>query len=185
MVSRRDVLKGLAAVAVAVPVAHQALGVLGVTGQRTSRATQKLAPAEACIPPDPTGVVAAPAPWDLISPLRAGSDLGGGWSVESLSPVMSGATVLVLAKGPRRERVHICRNDGSPRGEAHTRTLDVVLMNGGKGSTQTEESIGCAVIAVARILQENENSGAGGDALAFLESHDARLERYGKRGCLT
>jgi hypothetical protein len=178
MISRRDVLKGLAVAAVGIPPAFSALTAVR-RGDDAIRATQPGSkPAGVPMRRNP-GIVAAPPPWDIVSPLVAGSKLGDGWRLESLSPVVAGASIVVLAKGAtRRERVHICRNSGVPSGEASTRFFDLVIMNRGIGSTPTEESLGCAVLRLARIMQENEGRGAGQEAMAHIETHEARVARY-------
>ncbi|HSP96973.1 MAG TPA: hypothetical protein VL049_06975, partial [Candidatus Dormibacteraeota bacterium] len=48
--------------------------------------------ADAGTPPN-----AAPPPWELLAPLRAGAALGAGWQVAALSPVQAGSCVLTLA----------------------------------------------------------------------------------------
>jgi hypothetical protein len=113
----------------------------------------------------------------LLQPLAAGDPVGLGWSIESLSRVRSGASVLVLRRGAEQARVHICLRQGLARGVAFTPTLDLIVMNGGHGDTLTEESLGRVLIGLAPTLTRNEARAAG--AIAFLKGHEERLRTYG------
>lgn len=96
-------------------------------------------------------------PWALLEPLTEGCDLALGWAVESLSPVRGGSATLTLRHpdhGPAR--VTVRRNSGAPLGVAHTAHLDFLLMNGGKGSSETEPSVGRVLQAVARLLDARQ-----------------------------
>jgi ferredoxin len=96
-------------------------------------------------------------PWALLQPLTEGCDLALGWALESLSPVRGGSATLTLRHpdhGPAR--VTVRRNSGAPLGVAHTAHLDFLLMNGGKGSSETEPSVGRVLQAVARLLDARQ-----------------------------
>src|SRR5437016_2160638 len=69
--------------------------------------------------------ITSPPAWELLRPLTAGATVAHGWRVAELSPVQHGACVVTLANAPgRSHRIHVCRNDGNPRGLIHTRRLD-------------------------------------------------------------
>lgn len=121
------------------------------------------------------------APWWLMAPLSAGSSIGGGWSLASLSPVAAGASILTLAhRDGRKTRVHLCAWSEAPRGVAHTALLDMVVMDGGQGDQPTEESLGRALRSLASRIRRNElDSGVNLSELARMQSHEERVARYG------
>jgi len=147
------------------------LGVLPAAAARSASGAKPVAETAASPATEP------PAPWELLAPLRAGDALGLGWTLENLSPVRDGATVLVLRQGDRQARVHVCRRDGTPRGVAFTERLDLLVMNGGRGDTVTEESLGRVLLGLAPVLARNEAKLPG--LLGGLQSHARRLEVYG------
>ena len=101
--------------------------------------------------------VSGPPPWDLLRPLARGSVVAHGWRVADLSGVEDGSCVLTLQnKRGRTYRVHLCRNDGRPRGLVYTQRFDMVVMNGGQGDLPTEEGLAQAVAEVAHVLAANE-----------------------------
>lgn len=117
------------------------------------------------------------APWELLSPLTAGAVVGHGWRVTQLSAVTHGSCVLTLenARG-RAHRVHVCGNDGQPRGLVFTSRLDLLVMNGGQGDLPTDEGFAQAVGAVAHVLASNE--GRRPEVLAGLLPHAERVSRF-------
>ena len=93
-------------------------------------------------------------PWDLLAPFGEGAPIGLGWVLESLSPVRGGGATLALRHEQHgNAHVTIRRNGGAPLGIAHTDRLDFLLMNGGSGSTRTEDSIAGALMAMADTLR--------------------------------
>ena len=121
--------------------------------------------------------VSSPAPWELLQPLRQGSSLAEGWTVQELSDIADGSCVLTLEnERGRSHRVHICRNDGSPEGLVFTDRLDLVVMNGGRGDLPTEESFGRAVAEVAHVLATNEKG--AGPVIAELLPQKQRLAMF-------
>src|SRR5437867_842351 len=161
MLSRRELI-GKAAVgataALAVSAARTAVGSArpllatpddpGVGGGHERSAGQR--PAE-------TEAVSSPPPWELLSPIIAGSVVAHAWRVADLSPVRDGSCVVTLENGRgRAHRVHLCRNDGTPQGIVHTRGLDLVMMNAGHGDLPTDESLAQAVAALAHVVAANE-----------------------------
>ncbi len=99
----------------------------------------------------------APAPWDLIKPLAAGSAVSEGWRVQTMTGVVHGSSVLTLEnERGRAHRVHICRNSGAPSGLVYTDNVDLVVMNGGRGDLPTEEGFGQAVAEIAHAIAANE-----------------------------
>ena len=119
-----------------------------------------------------------PPPWELLRPLTASAVVAHGWRVTELSPVRHGACVVTLtnARG-RSHRVHICRNDGTPRGLVYTRRLDLVVMNGGRNDLPTEEGFAQAVARLAHVVAKNERRVAG-DVFAELLPHAERMQRF-------
>lgn len=168
MDSRRTVLKKLlvgSTAAAAVPgTASAALGALEAS-------------AEAGTLTLPTG----PAPWWLFHPVGLGTPLSFGWYVADLSPVARGASVLTLAHASgRRARLHLCAHNGRPQGVAHTRLLDMVLMDGGSGSFRTDEKLGRVVLGLAERVRRNETNPQGDLwPLARMMTHADRVDAFG------
>jgi hypothetical protein len=122
--------------------------------------------------------IAAPPPWELLSPLVAGAVLAHGWRLADVSPVRDGSCVVTLrSERGRSHRAHLCRNDGTPQGLVHTRRLDLVVMNGGHGDLPTEEGLAHAVAALAHVAAANEAK-APDRALADLLPHAERVRRF-------
>jgi len=171
MDSRRTVLKKLlagTAAAAAVP------GVANAAFEAVQGGT-RAADAEGVTLP--TG----PAPWWLVHPIGMGTPLKFGWYVAGLSSVERGAAVLTLAHASGRgARVHICAHGGKPRGLASTRLVDLVLMDGGSGSFQTDEKLGRVVLGLAERIRRNETLPDGDlKPIARMMTHDDRVESYG------
>lgn len=120
----------------------------------------------------------APAPWALVAPFTAGAEVAHGWRLVDLTPVQDGSAVVTLqnARG-RAQRVHLCRNDGSPAGVIYTRRVDLLVMNQGYGELPTEEHFGQAVAALAHAIAGNEAMVADG-VFATLVPHAERVRRY-------
>src|SRR5438128_6165871 len=185
MLSRRELI-GKAAVGAAAAVAVSAAR-SGVASARAVPAATNdpadgrdarnavLPPAD---PPPAASVASSPAPWELLSPLAAGSVVGHGWRVADLGPVQDGSSVVTLqnARG-RSHRIHLCRNDGSPQGIIHTRRVDLVVMNEGYGDLPTEERLAQAVAEVAHVIAANEAT-VPDRCLAELLPHAERLRRF-------
>lgn len=125
----------------------------------------------------PTG----PAPWWLFAPIGLGTPLRFGWYVADLSPVSRGASVLTLAHSSgRRARVHLCAHNGRPQGMAHTRLVDLVLMDGGSGSFRTDEKLGRVVLGLAERIRRNETSSKGDlSPIARMMTHGDRVDAFG------
>lgn len=130
--------------------------------------------------------VDGPAPLWLLTPLGPGSWVGNGWSIESLSPVRRGAVVLTLrSDAGETARVHLCRKGAAPKGIAHSRHLDFILMNGSDGSAPSDEGLGLVLKTIARRVTRNERLARrqlANNKLACLddlEPHDQRVRRYG------
>jgi hypothetical protein len=129
-------------------------------------------------PPADLAPIAAPPPWGLVSPLAAGAELAHGWRLAELGPVRDGSCVVTLqnARG-RARRVHLCRNDGTPRGLVYTRRVDLVVMNEGQGDLPTEEPLAQAVAALAHVIAANEGTVPAG-LFTDLLPHAERVERF-------
>jgi hypothetical protein len=124
------------------------------------------------------GAITSPPPWELLSPLAAGSEVAHGWRVTDLSPVQDGACVVTLqnARG-RAHRLHVCRNDGTPQGIVYTRRVDLVVMNEGKGDLPTEEHLAQAIAALAHVIAANE-ARLSEHVVAELLPHAERVRRF-------
>jgi hypothetical protein len=92
--------------------------------------------------------------------------------------VQHGACVATLTNARGRSyRVHVCRNDGTPRGLIYTRRLDLVVMNAGRGDLPTEEGLAQAVARLAHVVAKNERTMAEG-VFAELMPHAERMRRF-------
>jgi hypothetical protein len=121
----------------------------------------------------------APPPWELLHPLTVGSVVAHGWRVAELSGPLDGACVLTLQnERGRMQRVHVCRNDGRPRGLVYTKRFDLVVMNGGQGDLSTEEGFAQAVAAVSHVLAANEGAWGENAIVTALLPHDERLRQF-------
>ncbi len=173
------VTAGAAGGALAVSLGARAASALSVAPDNKHEAPGEAPVAVAHSQPEmPLQVITetAPAPWEIVRPLRNGASLVGGWHLKDLSGVVGGACVLTLANDHGREqRVHLCRNDGAPRGIVYTDRFDMVAMNGGSGDLPTEESFGQSVGALAHVIAANEN---GRVELPGLLSQRDREERF-------
>ena len=129
--------------------------------------------AQAATPAPKATSAAGPGLWALIAPFKAGDELGFGWRIEALGLTDRGTAQLVLAHagGKRKPRVDVCRRVGAPRAVAHTKDLDLMLMNGAAGSMRSDEALGRALIAFAARLQTSPQS----KELASLMAHDEAL----------
>ena len=127
-------------------------------------------------PPAGTAI-SSPPPWELVSPLVAGSVIAHGWRLADLGPVRDGSCVATLqnARG-RSQRVHLCRNDGKPQGIVYTRRVDLVVMNEGQGDLPTEERLAQAVAELAHVVAANEGKVPG--PFSDLLPHAERLKRF-------
>ena len=176
MLSRRAFVGKLAAGA----AAAGAVASLGgraqarTTGAGAAAVAEPAAVAGGAVPPV---VASAPAPWELLGPLTAGAEVAPGWTVAELSPVAAGSSVVTLrsAQG-RTQRVHLCRNGGTPAGLVHTERYDLVVMNGGAGDLPTDEGLAQAVAALAHAVARNE---AAQPVAGELLAHAERVARYG------
>ena len=128
--------------------------------------------------PEDSVAISSPPPWDLVSPLVAGSLVAHGWRLVDLGPVRHGSCVVTLQNGRgRARRVHLCRNDGAPQGIVYTRRVDLVVMNEGHGDLPTEERLAQAVAELAHVVAANERTTPGG-FFADLLPHTERLRRF-------
>ena len=136
---------------------------------------------EALAPSSPAAEVAtnsAPAPWELVRPLAAGSLLAHGWRLAELGPVRDGSCVVTLQnERGRARRVHLCRNDGAPQGIVYTRRTDLVVMNEGNGDLPTEERLAQAVAALAHVVAANEGMMTN-HVFNDLLPHAERVQRF-------
>jgi hypothetical protein len=128
-------------------------------------------------PPAETAAI-SPPPWELVSPLAAGSVVAHGWRLADLGSVRDGSCVVTLQnERGRSHRVHLCRNDGNPQGIVYTRRVDLVVMNEGKGDLPTEEKLAQAVAELAHAVAANEGN-APARVFTELLPHAERLQRF-------
>lgn len=126
-----------------------------------------------------TAELTAPAPWNVLRPLTVGSAVAANWRVVDLSAPAYGSCVLTLGNdSDRTHRIHICRNDGQPRGLVYTERFDLVVMNGGRGDLPTEEGFGQAVAAVAHVIASNEGTGRAQSLAGTLLAQADRETRF-------
>jgi hypothetical protein len=99
--------------------------------------------------------------------------------VAGLTGVADGSCVLTLqnARG-RTQRVHLCRNQGTPQGLVYTTQFDLVVMNGGQGDLPTDEGFAQAVAAVAHVLAANEGERRHEPVVSALLPHGERIARF-------
>jgi hypothetical protein len=194
MLSRRTLIGkaavGAAAAAVGLGAARKSIGAVRPARPTTGNVVDDhgvdaVPPDAPPIPPPAESPVAAepsaaswPPPWELLRPLKRGAAVTRGWRLVDLSAVQHGACVVTLtnARG-RSRRVHICRNDGKPRGLVYTRRLDLVVMNEGRGDLPTEEGLAQAVARLAHVVAKNERKTEAG-FFAELLPHAERLQRF-------
>ena len=184
MLSRRELI-GKTAVGAAAALTVSAAG-LRVASARSVAATdypaddsdgRNAVPPPAEPPPADAGAISSPPPWDLVSPLVAGSMVAHGWRLVALGPVEDGSCVVTLQnRRGRSHRVHLCRNDGNPQGIVYTRRVDLVVMNEGYGDLPTEERLAQAVAKLAHVIAANEATAR--DRVAELLPHAERLRRF-------
>jgi hypothetical protein len=186
MLSRRELMgKG------AVGAAATALVLKAATGA-ASTSHQGIGSGDATVPahdvggqaPQPTpaaaevAAISAPPPWELVSPLAAGSVLAHGWHLAELGPVKDGSCVATLQNGRgRARRVHLCRNGGTPQGLVYTRQVDLVVMNDGHGDLPTEETLAQAVAELAHVVAANEGT-VPARLFTDLLPHAERMQRF-------
>jgi hypothetical protein len=189
MLSRRELIGKAAAGAAA--------GTLALGAARTALASMRPVPTTPGTGPDPGDAPApegegqanaapppeaakpvVPPPWALVRPFVAGAVLAHGWRLGDLTAVEDGACVVTLENEVgRTRRVHLCRNDGAPQGLIYTRTVDLVVMNEGKGDLPTEEPLAQAVAELAHAVAANEAT-MPAETLAELLPHAERVRRF-------
>ena len=155
------------------------LAVFGLATTAVSGAAQAATPSSPTTSA-PAGVasdVSSDAPWWLVHPLRAGSELGLGWRVARLFPAVQGAVTLnLLHDDGRAARIDLSLREGAAKGPAASHYVDFIVMDGGNGSAPMDESLGRAVRRLAAIVAENE--GAHLDRLAWLDPHAERVASH-------
>jgi hypothetical protein len=179
MISRRELIgKAAVGATAALTVSAALTGVARAVSAPTSDAADDRDGRKAGTPPADAAAITSPPPWELVSPLAAGSVVAHGWRLADLSPVQNGACVVTLqnARG-RSHRVHLCRNDGAPQGLIYTRRVDLVVMNEGHGDLPTEESLAQAVAELAHVVAANEAK-APESFVTDLLPHAERLRRF-------
>ena len=186
MLSRRELI-GKTAVGAAAALTVSAAGLRVASARSVPAATDRPAgdrdrrnavPPPAEPPPADAEAISSPPPWDLLSPLVAGSVVGHGWRLVGLGPVEDGSSVVTLQnRRGRSHRVHLCRNDGNPQGIIYTRRVDLVVMNEGYRDLPTEERLAQAVAALAHVIAANEAT-VPDRCLAELLPHAERLRRF-------
>jgi hypothetical protein len=173
MESRRDALKMM------LVTAAGAAGGAGATATKASFGESKAR--EALAKRDTTETAEAGAtPWTLISPLQPGDTLGGTWKLAALGAITAGAVVVELhdLEG-QQARIHICARKGEALGLASTPHLDLLLMNGGNGTTTSNEHLGRVVLGLAALIEQNEGAAfQAHPGLTKLLSHDERLRAF-------
>ena len=176
MLSRRAMVGRLAAGTVAVCAAGAAKATFAAT--RDSNVGGTLGQ-DATVTASTAGAATAtePAPWELLSPLAQGAEVGHGWRLSDLTAIENGSCVLTLEnQRGRAHRVHVCGNAGQPQGLVYTNRMELFVMNGGQGDLPTEEGLAQAVAVVAHVLAANEDRHQV--MLTALLPHAERVQRY-------
>lgn len=197
MDTRRDVLKKLLFGASALPLGTVAATATakGLTAAAEPGVTQQLEWLEKAIEANPEAkallsklatMESAPAPWEMLTPLSEGSELALGWSVKSLSGIQLGGAILTLQhKRGYEASIHLCKNDGTPRGITHTRHFDVFVMNGGDGDTASEEELGRVVVTLGEVIRQNESKKPELAKVAgAMLPHGDRVDMFGPESLL-
>ena len=97
----------------------------------------------------------------------------------ALSGVERGGAVLCLRSAAGEvARVHLCKRDERVRGIAHSRHVELFLMNGTSGDSDTPETLGRVILTLARQIEANE---ATCGALPPMMTHAERLQRFGSQ----
>ena len=124
------------------------------------------------------------SPWWLISPMKSGVHVGYNWHIKSLSPIERGATVLTLVNSNLSSaRIHICSHQGNPQGVASSKLFDLILMDGGTGSSPTDEHLGRVILGIAGQIQNREQELlAQAEQICELQTHEERLSEYKDQG---
>ena len=105
---------------------------------------------------------AALHPGFLFHPLGPDAELGLGWRLQRVYPPTEGAITVTMAHTAGRQvRVDVCLRNGAPRGPASTELLDFIVMDGGDGGAEMDESLGRALRRLAAVAAENESSDYG------------------------
>ena len=182
MISRRELIGKAAVGATAAAALTAGAALTGVASARaiplgTSHAADRDG-RNAAQSSDDDAAITSPPPWELLSPLAAGSEVAHGWRLADLSPVQDGACIVTLgnARG-RSHRIHVCGNDGKPQGIVYTRRIDLVVMNEGHGDLPTEENLAQAVAELAHVIAANEAK-LPENVVAALLPHAERLRRF-------
>jgi hypothetical protein len=178
MLSRRDLIAKAAVGAAAAVAVGGVVGTAVAATRPLRESTEEPATDRNEENPVTPVMESAPAPWALVAPFVAGSEVAHGWSLVDLSPVRDGSAVATL-QNPRgrSHRIHLCGNDGAPQGIIYTRRVDLVVMNQGYGDLPTEEHFGQAVAALSHAIAANEATVAN-DVFAALLPHAERVQRF-------
>ena len=117
------------------------------------------------------GLVRPSAPWELVAPFVPGSAVAFSWRVHALSPIASGSATLTLrhASG-REEHIRVLRRGLVPAGIARTDRLDLLLIDGAKGATPTDEKLARVILALAETITAHERAKPPQRVLASLQT---------------
>ncbi len=111
-------------------------------------------------------------PLAVFAPLNAGDEVAFGWALREVRAPEKGAMLVVMAKGRKEVRVHVCANPGCAVGPASTEALDFIIMNDGSGEEPTDEELGLALVALAGIAAKT------GVVPEGLLTHEQRIEKW-------
>ncbi len=123
------------------------------------------------------------APWWLLEPLTKGDHLGAGWRITSLSAVQDGAAILgVNHKQHGPLQIHVCANNGSPRGYVYTELFDLIVMDGGHGDKRIGPDFRAVLEHLAQQLMSNElreDNAADIDDVERMMTNEERIRTFG------
>lgn len=111
-------------------------------------------------------------PAQLFAPIRAGKTIALGWSLESISPPITGAVFLnFMHHSGAKTAVRVCRRAAQPLGMTHSDLLDFVIMR--TDHAPTDESFGRVLLGVADAARRNERKNV--TAVNLLSTHEQHL----------
>jgi len=122
------------------------------------------------------------APWWLLHPLRPSSLLENQWTVDSLSSIKDGASILTLKRGQEILRIHLCLHDEAPRGMAYSELFDLIVMDHGRGVRTVPEDLSPTLLLLSDIIRENEWNEVPDhrlDGINRMMTHAERVRAFG------
>ena len=125
------------------------------------------------------------APWWLLAPLKTGSTLHDGWTVEKLGAISNGAAVLTLNHSSQDPvRIHICLYTTEAKGFAHSELFDLIVMDQGAGSRMVPTELSPSLKMLEFTIRGNENNDlttSDMKGISRMMTHNERVVAFGSR----